>query len=43
MKEVLRKGKDEKVVKDSKRAQVNRRGGLSVQIFLLPQETDQNH
>lgn len=46
-KEVLKKGKDEKVVKDCERAQVDtterKEKELSIQICLLPGETDQNH
>lgn len=43
IKGVLRKGKDEKVMKDCWRAQVGKRAGLSVYIYLLPQESKQNH
>lgn len=42
IKGVLRKRKDEKVMKDCQRAQVGKRAGLLVYIYLLPQEPKQN-
>lgn len=43
IKGVLRKRKDEKVMKDCQKAQVGKRAGLLASIYLLPQQPKQNH